>query len=177
MFLWYTTGLNVAILCSEWSCFNCHRPLSQHLLLYDLQFEKMIFPVDGTATEIWEWLRTEEFDASSVQNLVKWNAKAMLGVSEADLKLEVPGSEGRRLWALLSTAKTLLCKSCVLKLISLLHLSINFACLRMFLRTCPIISYFDPPNWLPFYLLNFTAPVVAVVGTTHLIDNLLWPIK
>lgn len=77
----------------------------------------MSFCCTGTSTEVGNWLRTEEFDALPIENFVKWNGKAMLGVSEADLKMKVPGAEGRRLWALLCTAKTLLCKSRILKLL------------------------------------------------------------
>ena len=63
----------------------------------------MSFPVDGTAAEIGNWLRIEDFDESIIQSFVKWNANNMLGATEIDL----PGKEGRRLWALLNTARSL----------------------------------------------------------------------
>lgn len=47
--------------------------------------------------KIGNWLRTEEFDPSISGIFVKWNAKAMLFVSEAFMMREVPGNEGERL--------------------------------------------------------------------------------
>jgi SAM domain (Sterile alpha motif) len=66
----------------------------------------MNFPKDGLALEIKEWLETENFDPPIVENFVKWNAGAMLGMSEPAVMRKVPGDEGDRLWSLLNTAKT-----------------------------------------------------------------------
>jgi SAM domain (Sterile alpha motif) len=66
----------------------------------------MNFPKDGSALEIKEWLETENFDPPVVENFVKWNAGAMLGATESDIKADIPEKEGRRLWSLLNTAKT-----------------------------------------------------------------------
>jgi SAM domain (Sterile alpha motif) len=73
--------------------------------------------VDGSATEVGNWLRTEKFDASIINKFVKWNATAMLTISEAELKIDVLGMEGRRLWALLKTVRTLQCRSRPLNLL------------------------------------------------------------
>ena len=67
----------------------------------------MSFPVDGTAVEIREWLRNEKFNEETIQNFEDWNAAAMLGVSETDLKMKVTGDDGIRLWSLLNTARSL----------------------------------------------------------------------
>ena len=67
----------------------------------------MSFPVTGSAADVAEWLRIEEFEEPIIQSFAKWNAKAMLGVSETDLKADIPVKEGRRLWALLNTARNL----------------------------------------------------------------------
>ena len=67
----------------------------------------MSFPVTGSAADVAEWLGTEEFEEPIIQSFAKWNAKAMLGVSETDLKADMPVKEGRRLWALLNTARSL----------------------------------------------------------------------
>jgi hypothetical protein len=40
-----------------------------------------------------------------IEIFANWDADAMLNVSEMDLKEDVPGREGRRLWALLTSAR------------------------------------------------------------------------
>ena len=67
----------------------------------------MSFPVDGTAVEIREWLRNEKFNEETIQNFEDWNAAAMLGGTESDIKADIPVRVGRRLWALLNTARSL----------------------------------------------------------------------
>lgn len=70
----------------------------------------MSFPETGTAADVADWLRTKSFAELIIENLADWDAEAMLGVTETDLKLEVPDKDGRRLWALLNTARSLLGK-------------------------------------------------------------------
>ena len=67
----------------------------------------MSFPVTGSAADVAEWLRIEDFDKTIIDSFAKWNAKAMLGVTETDLKMKVPGDDGIRLWALLNAARSL----------------------------------------------------------------------
>ena len=68
----------------------------------------MSFPVTGSAADVAEWLRIEEFEEPIIQSFAKWNAKAMLGVTDIDLLLRIiPGNEGIRLWALLNAARSL----------------------------------------------------------------------
>ena len=66
--------------------------------------------MDGSAVEVENWLRTGKFDPSIIGIFAKWNAQAILHVSEAATMREVPGSDGERLWAPMSAAKTLQCK-------------------------------------------------------------------
>ena len=67
----------------------------------------MSFPVDGTAVEIRDWLRTKLFAEPIIENFANWDAEAMLGGTEIDLKADIPVKEGRRLWGLLNTARSL----------------------------------------------------------------------
>ena len=68
----------------------------------------MSFPVTGSAADVAEWLRIENFDKTIIDSFAKWNAKAMLGVTDIDLLLRIiPGNEGIRLWALLNAARSL----------------------------------------------------------------------
>ena len=56
----------------------------------------MKFPVDGSATDVGNWLRNEEFDDFIIQKYVKWNATAMLAISEAYFIKDNPFLEERR---------------------------------------------------------------------------------
>ena len=67
----------------------------------------MSFPVTGSAADVAEWLRIEGFDKTIIDSFAKWNAKAMLGGTEGDVKADIPVKEGRRLWALLNAARSL----------------------------------------------------------------------
>ena len=66
----------------------------------------MSFPVDGMAVEIREWSRIKDFEEPIIQSFAKWNAKAMLGVTE-NVVMRRAGDDGERLWALLNTARSL----------------------------------------------------------------------
>ena len=66
----------------------------------------MSFPVTGSAADVAEWLRIENFDKTIIDSFAKWNAKAMLGVME-DVVMRRAGDDGERLWALLNTARSL----------------------------------------------------------------------
>ncbi len=66
----------------------------------------MRFPLTGTAVEICDWLRSQSFKEATIQNFEDWNAEAMLGGTESDIKADIPVKDGRRLWALLNTAKS-----------------------------------------------------------------------
>ena len=68
----------------------------------------MSFPVTGSAADVAEWLRIENFDKTIIDSFAKWNAKAMLGGTEDDVKADIiPANEGKRLWGLLNTARSL----------------------------------------------------------------------
>ena len=68
----------------------------------------MSFPVTGSAADVAEWLQIEGFDKTIIDSFAKWNAMAMLGVTDIDLLLRIiPGNEGIRLWSLLNTARSL----------------------------------------------------------------------
>ena len=68
----------------------------------------MSFPVTGSAADVAEWLGTKLFAAPIIENFAKWDAEAMLGGTEGDVKADIiPAMEGRRLWALLNTARSL----------------------------------------------------------------------
>ena len=66
---------------------------------YDIQFEKMSFPMAGTTTEIGNWLRTKSISEPVVTSFGVSDTEAMLNVSEVDRKRKVPEDEGTRLWA------------------------------------------------------------------------------
>ena len=66
----------------------------------------MSFPVDGTAVEIRDWLRTKLFAEPIIENFANWDAEAMLGVTE-NVVMRRAGDDGERLWALLNTARSL----------------------------------------------------------------------
>ena len=65
----------------------------------------MNFPVAGAPPAVAAWLRTQLFKEDIIEIFANWDADAMLNVSEMDLKEEVPGREGKRLWALLTSTK------------------------------------------------------------------------
>ena len=65
----------------------------------------MNFPVAGAPPAVAAWLRTQLFKEDIIEIFDNWDADAMLNVSEMDLKEEVPGREGKRLWALLTSTK------------------------------------------------------------------------
>ena len=65
----------------------------------------MNFPVAGARPAVTDWLRTQLFKEDIIEIFANWDADAMLNLSEMDLKEEVPGIEGKRLWALLTSTK------------------------------------------------------------------------
>ena len=66
----------------------------------------MNFPVAGAPpAAVAAWLRTQLFKEDIIEIFDNWDADAMLNISEMDLKGEVPGREGKRLWALLTSTK------------------------------------------------------------------------
>ena len=65
----------------------------------------MNFPVAGAQSAVAAGLRTQLFKEDIIEIFDNWDADAMLNVSEMDLKEEVPGREGKRLWALLTSTK------------------------------------------------------------------------
>ena len=67
----------------------------------------MSFPLTGNAADVADWLRSEDFEEETIQSFTKWKAEAMLGGTETDIKADIPVKEGRRLWALLNTARNL----------------------------------------------------------------------
>lgn len=73
--------------------------------------------VDGSATDVGNWLRNEEFDDFIIQKYVKWNATAMLAISEAYIIKNSLSMEERRLLALLSASRHLQCRSRSLNLL------------------------------------------------------------
>ena len=66
----------------------------------------MSFPATGSAADVAEWLGTKLFAAPIILSFANWDAEAMLGVTETDLKMKVPGDDGIRLWALLNAARS-----------------------------------------------------------------------
>jgi hypothetical protein len=67
----------------------------------------MSFPLTGKAADVASWLRTKSFTELTIENFAVWDAEAMLGGTETDIKADIPVKEGRRLWALLNTARNL----------------------------------------------------------------------
>ena len=67
----------------------------------------MIFPENGTATEVASWLRFNDFDDSIIQSFVKFNGNAMLGMNQQGIFLMVSGGEGVRLSSLLNNVRNL----------------------------------------------------------------------
>ena len=67
----------------------------------------MTYSLTGSATDVANWLRSEDFDVATTQSFAKWTAKAMLAVSETDLKAKITGDEGIRLWAVINEARNL----------------------------------------------------------------------
>ena len=65
----------------------------------------MNFPVAGEPPAVAAWLRAKLFTEEIIEIFADWDADAMLNVSEMDLKEDVPGRDGRRLWALLTSTK------------------------------------------------------------------------
>ena len=55
----------------------------------------MSFPVDGTAVEMKDWLRIKLFAEPIIENFANWDAEAMLGVTEIDLKADIPVKDGK----------------------------------------------------------------------------------
>ena len=60
------------------------------------------FPKRGSVQETRAWLSANGFRDDE---LVGWNADALIGADKGDILLELPAREARRLWGLLNTAK------------------------------------------------------------------------
>ena len=67
---------------------------------------EMSFPLAGESTDVAAWLRTKSFAEQIIEIFADRDAEAMLGLSETDLVDEVPGREGKRLWALLNSTRS-----------------------------------------------------------------------
>ena len=121
----------------------------------------MSFPVDGAAVEITDWLRTKLFAESIIEIFANWDAEAMLGVTEIDLKADIPVKDGKRLWALLNTAKSLPGKFvayssivCVCLSMVLYDVCVCLSIVQYDAFECLSIVLYDACEWLSIVLYD-----------------------